>query len=145
MSKLSMSKNERDDFLAALHVGVLAVERPDGPPLVIPIWYRYAAGGAIEFNTAGASAKAQLLQQAGRASLCVQREELPYAYVTVEGRIETGGTDRATRVDIASRYLGSKSGTEYVDGSPDADDLVVRLHPERWLTTDFSKLDGPGE
>jgi len=145
MSKLSMSKNERDDFLAALHVGVLAVERPDGPPLLIPIWYRYAAGGAIEFNTAGSSAKAQLLQQAGRASLCVQREELPYAYVTVEGPIETGATDRATRVDIASRYLGSKSGTEYVDGSPDADDLVVRLHPERWLTTDFSKLDGPGE
>ena len=61
---------------------------------------------------AGSSAKAQLLQQAGRATLCVQREELPYAYVTVEGSVETGATDRATRVDIASRYLGSKTGTQ---------------------------------
>ena len=139
-----MSKQERDDFLAALHVGVLAVERPDGPPLVMPIWYRYASGGAIEFNTAGSSAKAQLLQQAGRAALCVQREELPYAYVTVEGPIEIGATDRATRVDIASRYLGLKSGTEYVDGTPDADDLVVRLQPARWRTTDFSKEDLAG-
>jgi PPOX class probable F420-dependent enzyme len=144
MSKLSMSKQERDDFLAALHVGVLAVERPDGPPLMMPIWYRYAAGGAIEFNTAASSEKARLLQQAGRASLCVQREELPYAYVTVEGPIETGATDRATRVDIASRYLGSKTGTQYVDGSPDADDLEVRLHPTRWRTSDFSKDDLAG-
>ena len=144
MSKLSMSKQEREDFLAALHVGVLAVERPDGPPLVVPIWYRYAAGGAIEFNTAGSSAKAQLLRQAGRATLCVQREELPYAYVTVEGPIETGATERAMRVEIASRYLGSKVGTAYVDASPDADDLVVRLQPERWRTTDFSKEDLAG-
>jgi PPOX class probable F420-dependent enzyme len=140
MSKLSMSKQEREDFLAALHVGVLAVERSDGPPLVVPIWYRYEAGGDIEFSTAAASPKAHLLQQAGRASLCVQREELPYAYVTVEGPIETGATNREMRIDIASRYLGSKLGTQYVDDGPDGDDLAVRLHPERWRTTDYSKL-----
>ena len=45
-----MSKQEREDFLGGLHVGVLAVERPDGPPLVTPVWYRYRAGDVIEFN-----------------------------------------------------------------------------------------------
>ena len=97
MSELSMSKQEREDFLAALHVGVLAVDRPDGPPLVTPIWYRYAAGGAVEFNTSGSSEKAQLLEHSGYASLCAQREGLPYAYVTVDGPVEIGPTDRATR------------------------------------------------
>jgi uncharacterized protein len=144
MSELSMSKQERDDFLAALHVGVLAVERPDGPPLVTPVWYRYTPGGAVEFNTAGSSEKAQLLARSGHASLCAQREEFPYAYVTVGGPVEIEATDRATRVDIAMRYLGTEIGTEYVEGSPDADDLVVRLHPARWRTTDYSKEDSTG-
>jgi PPOX class probable F420-dependent enzyme len=140
MSELSMSKQEREDFLAALHVGVLAVERPDGPPLVTPVWYRYK-GGAVEFNTAGSSEKAQLLGQSGHASLCAQREEYPYAYVTVDGPVELEATDRATRVDIASRYLGTKMATEYVDGNPDGDDIVVRLRPARWRTTDYAKED----
>ena len=110
MSELSMSKQERDDFLAAVHVGVLAVERPDGPPLATPVWYRYTPGGAVEFNTQRSSVKTELLERAGRATICVQREELPYAYVTVEGPVEIEATDRATRVDIATRYLGAGDG-----------------------------------
>ena len=143
MSELSMSKQERDDFLAALHVGVLAVARPEGPPLLTPVWYRYAPGGAVELNTEHSSEKARLLELAGHASLCVQREELPYAYVTVEGPVEIEATDRATRVDIATRYLGDEMGTAYVDGSPAADDIVIRLQPVRWRTSDFAKLDLP--
>jgi PPOX class probable F420-dependent enzyme len=141
MSELTMSKQEREDFLAGLHVGVLAVERPDGPPLVTPIWYRYTPGGSVEFNTAGSSDKVRLLELAGRASMCAQREELPYAYVTVEGPVEIETTDRETRVDIATRYLGTEMGTAYVDGSPEDDDSVVRLRPTRWRTSDFAKLD----
>jgi PPOX class probable F420-dependent enzyme len=134
-----MTQQEREAFLAALHVGVLAVERPDGPPLVVPIWYRYTAG-VVEFNTGGSSEKVRLLQVAGSASLCAQREDLPYAYVTVDGPVEIAKTERATRVDIASRYLGATAGAEYVDSNPDDDDIVVRLRPTRWRTMDFSKL-----
>jgi PPOX class probable F420-dependent enzyme len=138
MSELSMSKEERDEFLAALHVGVLAVDRPDGPPLVAPVWYRYT-DGTVEFFTDRSSQKAQLLKRAGTASLCAQREEYPYAYVTVDGPIEIEAADRATRLDIATRYLGPKDGIEYVEGNPNADEIVVRLRPERWRTTDYSK------
>ena len=74
----------------------------------------------------------------------VQREELPYAYVTVDGPVEIDSTDRATRVDIATRYLGTEMGPAYVNGNPDTDDIVVRLRPARWRTSDFSKLDLPG-
>ncbi len=144
MSKLSMSKQERETFLAALHVGVLAVDRPDGPPLMVPIWYRYTAEGVIEFNTESESEKARLLQQSGHASLCAQREELPYAYVTVEGPVEIDQTDARTRLDIASRYLGAQGGADYVAAAPHADDIVVRLRPTRWRTLDFSKLETTG-
>jgi PPOX class probable F420-dependent enzyme len=144
VSELSMSKQEREDFLGGLHVGVLAVERPDGPPLVTPVWYRYRAGDVIEFNTERTSEKTALLERSGQASLCVQREELPYAYVTVEGVVEIASTDRATRVDIATRYLGTEMGTAYVENTPLADDIVVRITPRRWRTSDFSKLALPG-
>ena len=45
MSEFTMSKAEREAFLAGVHVGVLAVERDDGPPLASPVWYRYWPGG----------------------------------------------------------------------------------------------------
>ena len=107
-----MSRQEREDFLAALHVGVLAIARPDGPPLITPMWYRYSPGGVVEFNTASTSEKAELLEQAGHASLCAQREELPYAYVTVEGPVDIGPADRADarrhRVALPGRQDGHR-------------------------------------
>ena len=45
MGALQMSTTERESFLAELHVGVLAVERTDGPPVVTPVWYRYEPSG----------------------------------------------------------------------------------------------------
>ena len=66
MGTLSMSVSERDGFLADLHIGVLAVERADGPPVAAPIWYRYTPGGAVEFNIDRSSVKAALLAAAGQ-------------------------------------------------------------------------------
>ncbi|HAS08990.1 MAG TPA: pyridoxamine 5'-phosphate oxidase, partial [Acidimicrobiaceae bacterium] len=42
-----MTVEEREQFLADVHVGVLAVERPDGPPLAVPVWYDYRPGGEL--------------------------------------------------------------------------------------------------
>lgn len=143
MGALTMTHAEREAFLADVHVGVLAVERPDRPPLVSPVWYRYQPGGAVEVSTERATEKARLIEACGRASLCVQREELPYAYVTVEGPVEVAEADRAVRLDIAARYLGPEMGAAYVDGTPAVDDVLLRIHPEHWHTSDFSKLEIP--
>ena len=139
MGDLAMSEDERQAFLADLHVGVLAVERSDGPPLAVPVWYRYAPGGDVELSTEEASIKAGLLRAAGRASLVAQRETFPYAYVSVEGPVTLGPVDHDTRVDIASRYLGDEMGKAYVEGTS-SDDVLIRLTPERWFTVDYAKL-----
>jgi PPOX class probable F420-dependent enzyme len=144
MSALSMTTGEREEFLAGLHVGVLAVERSEGPPLVSPVWYRYSPGSALEITTGGTTEKVRLMESSGRASLCAQSEALPYAYVTVEGPVEISKSDRQKRVEIAMRYLGDELGTRYVDSTPDADNILVRLAPEHWRTTDFAKLELPG-
>lgn len=141
MSETSMSTSEREAFLADLHVGVLAVERADGPPMAAPVWYRYSPGGVVEMTTAADAIKTILLRAAGRATLCAQREALPYAYVTVEGAIELGDADRETRIDIASRYLGPEMGTSFVDdGEGGGDSVLVRLTPDRWRTVDYAKV-----
>lgn len=141
MGATNMSRDERETFLAGLHVGVLAVERSDGPPLAAPVWYRYTPGGVVEVLTERTSVKGRLLDAAGRASLCAQREELPYSYVTVEGPVEMVEATLDDRIDMAVRYLGDGPGRAYTEQTAAVDDVLVRLTPERWFTIDYAKLD----
>ena len=60
MGQLTMTKDEREAFLADVHVAVLAVNG-DGVPSLTPIWYSYERGGDVLINTAGDSPKTALL------------------------------------------------------------------------------------
>lgn len=141
MSNFRMSKDEREAFLSDVHVGILAVEREDGPPLAAPVWYRYRSGGDVELMTDEASLKGRLLRSAGRAALSVQREAFPYAYVTVDGPVTFAEPADDDLLDIATRYLGPDGGRAYVEGTPTGDNALVRITPERWFSTDYSTLD----
>ena len=135
-----MTRAEREQFLADPHVAVLSVERPDGPPLISPVWYGYEPGGDVRLSTNDQTVKAGLLRAAGRASLCAQSESLPYAYVTVEGAIAFGEITQAERLQLAVRYLGEELGQQYVESTADVDNVLVTLTPQRWRTTDYAKM-----
>ena len=137
-SPLTMSKSDREAFLADLHVGVLAIAR-DGAPLAGPVWYRYEPGGDVVISIGPESEKARLLAAAGRASLCAQREELPYAFVTVEGPVTISPGDEAERAGLAERYLGELAA-RYLDATKGEETVIVRLTPERWRTQDYSQI-----
>ena len=51
----AMTEEERDAFLADLHVGVLSIEQDGRPPLSVPIWYDYAPGVGVWVITGDAS------------------------------------------------------------------------------------------
>jgi PPOX class probable F420-dependent enzyme len=142
MGALTMSADEREAFLADPHVGVLAVERPDGPPLAVPIWYGYEPGGELWAVIDAESVKGRLLQSAGRASLCAQSEKAPaYAYVSVEGPCTFGTADREQHVrPLARRYLGDELGDQYVEATKGAEPVLVTLKPERWFSVDYGKI-----
>jgi len=79
---------ERQEFVAGLHVAVVSVAATDGrPPASVPIWYDYTPDGNIRIYTGASSRKARLIERAGAVTLVVQREELPYQYVVVEGAL----------------------------------------------------------
>ncbi len=138
-----MTEAEREAFLAEPRVAVLALGERGRGPLAVPIWYLYEPGGEVVFLTPKSSRKGKLMAEDGRISLCVQSEERPYRYVSVEGTISSIGT--ATTEDhlrpLAIRYLGEAEGNAYADArAPDLADgsrLLVHMTPERWLTADY--------
>ncbi len=139
---MAMTTQEREAFLADVHIGVLGIDRPDGAPSLTPIWYRYL-DGVVEVATPSSSAKVALLERAGRASFCVQREGEPApAYVTVEGPVSISPAPEGLVEAIASRYLGAEKGAAFAAGPGQQDDTVVRLHVQRWRTLDFTKMGG---
>jgi uncharacterized protein len=140
---LNMSRQEREEFLAGLHVGVLSVASPDGGgPLTVPVWYAYEPGGTVNVSTGRGSRKAAAILAAGRFTLCAQDERPPYKYVTVEGPVAVGEATEAERRELARRYLGPEDGDAYIESVPGSDEIMLRLTPEHWLTADYGKEDG---
>jgi PPOX class probable F420-dependent enzyme len=135
------TETERQEFLAGKHVAVLSVAATDGrPPASVPIWYDYTPGGHIRINTGASARKARLIEQAGAVTLVVQREDLPYQYVVVEGTVveTTAPTPVEVREAIAIRYLGEEGGRAFVRGLGDQESVLFTIRPDRWLTADFS-------
>ncbi|WP_338757312.1 pyridoxamine 5'-phosphate oxidase family protein [Nocardia vulneris] len=135
-----MTSDEREKFLAELHVGVIAIERAARAPLAVPIWYGYEPGGEVKIWTDNGSVKERLIRAAGRFSLTAQVEQPPYRYVTVEGTVTS--IERATVDDvlaIAVRYLGPDEGKAFAEQNLSESSLLVSLRPEKWLSTDYAK------
>jgi nitroimidazol reductase NimA-like FMN-containing flavoprotein (pyridoxamine 5'-phosphate oxidase superfamily) len=142
---LAMTKQEREAFLAGMHVGIIGIADGERGPLTTPLWYAYEPGGDVQIVIGRTSRKAQLLARTGRFSLCAQTETPPYKYVSVEGPVLATGTadlERDVR-PLARRYLGTAMGDRYVErirSEPESDGVLVRMRPERWLTVDYAKI-----
>jgi len=143
---LAMTPAEREAFLADVHVAVVTVADDDGRgPLAVPLWYDYQPGGEIVLITDGNSRKAQLIRKAGRVTVCVQTQDMPYRYASVEGPV-TAIEDTVTveqRRELARRYLGQDGADGYVEATRDVTDRMCAIHirPEHWLTRDYTRAD----
>jgi nitroimidazol reductase NimA-like FMN-containing flavoprotein (pyridoxamine 5'-phosphate oxidase superfamily) len=140
---LAMSERERQEFLAGVHVGIISIERVDGPPLTVPIWYGYEPGGLVWIITGADSLKGRLLNAARRFSLCAQTEEPPfYKYVSVEGPIVDVAPvePEVDRRPLARRYFGPELGDAYVASNASEDGLKFSMRPTRWWSVDYTKV-----
>ncbi|MDJ0788084.1 MAG: pyridoxamine 5'-phosphate oxidase family protein [Myxococcota bacterium] len=145
---LRMSKDQRQAFLADLHVGVISIADPDPAraPLAAPIWYDYSPEAGLWIVTGRQSRKGRALEKAGRFSLVAQNEGMPYQYVSVEGPIveaRPADVEQDTR-PMAHRYFGAEMGDAYIDsgGSGEEESFLYVMRPERWLTVDYARLAG---
>lgn len=136
----TMTVEEREQFLAGLHVGIISIPRNDKGPLTVPIWYDYTPGGDVWMITGKSSIKGKLVAKSKRISLCAQSEAPPYKYVSVEGPVTFREIGDGDLLHMAIRYLGEKGGKEYAAGSTGEDSIIVSIAPEQWLTVDYSKM-----
>ena len=139
---LAMTRAEREEFLAGVHVGVLGIIEADGTPVAVPIWYEYEPGGNAWVVTAPDSRKGRALSATSRFSLCAQTETAPYQYVTVTGDvIEIRPVTDDDRRTLAHRYLGPEIGDMYLEATREEStgSAVYVLRPTRWMTVDYTK------
>ena len=97
-----LTKHEREQFLAGVHVGVVGISEP---------------GGNLWFEIRPDSRKGRLLEVGSRISLCAQDERPPYAYVSVEGPVIEIAEDNRELHEISMeiRYLGEQGERDYID------------------------------
>lgn len=142
MSGLTLA--EKQNFLAALHVGVLSIPREGAAPLVSPVWYAYSPGGELSFLTMNNSQKGKLLKEGLPVAFCVQNEKPPYAYVTVTGRISriTPSLLEEELRPLARRYLGISGGDAYTEREGVEDTITAHVAIDGWLGVDYGKVAG---
>ncbi len=146
-----LTEQERQDFLAEPHIGVLSVASDDErPPLTVPVWYGYEPGEDLTFFTGTQGRRARktgLIERVGVLSLSVQREEFPYRYVTVEGTVAE--TDRPPSAEqmlaVVRRYLPEEAAQGFVRSEldhPSGELVLFTIRPDRWLSFDFGEDEG---
>ena len=122
------------DFLAhGTRTGKLAFLAADGRPLVAPVWF-IVEDDRLVFNTNSQTAKGRALARDPRASMCVDEEEPPYAFVQVQGEAELSEDPAEllrTATVIAARYMGGDRAEEFGQRNAVPGELVVRLRPTK--------------
>ena len=138
-----MTTEEATDFLlSGTRTGKLAWVGQDGRPHVAPIWF-VLDGDDVIFNTHEDSGKAKALRREGQASMVVDDEAPPYAFVKVDGSV-TVDDDldrvRAVATKIGGRYMGADRAEEFGARNGVPGELIVRLSPTR--VTAMADLSG---
>ncbi len=120
-----------------VRTGKLATVGVDGRPHVVPIWYDVDDDGTVVWNTGAATVKGRNLARTGRAALCVDDDQPPFAFVTLQGPVQLGSdlddlAYWATR--IGGRYMGADAAEAFGARNAVPGELVVRLRPEHVLS-----------
>jgi nitroimidazol reductase NimA-like FMN-containing flavoprotein (pyridoxamine 5'-phosphate oxidase superfamily) len=144
----TLTEQERQDFLAEVHVAVLSVASDDGrPPHAVPVWYAYQPGGDITFFTGTqrrATRKTRLIEKAGGVSVTVQRETYPYKYVSVEGEVVKVDQPPAAEdaLAVVRRYLPEEVAQGVVAREledPESVFVLYTVRPRHWRSFDFTE------
>jgi PPOX class probable F420-dependent enzyme len=132
----SVTDPEVHKFLTeGTRTGKLAYTNAAGRVLVAPIWYIVEDGDLI-FNTGADTVKGKFLVRERQATICVDLEQPPYAFVQVQGTAELSNDPEEllrTATAIAARYVGPDRAEAFGERNAAPGELVVRLRPTKVL------------
>jgi PPOX class probable F420-dependent enzyme len=132
-----MTAEEQREFLArGTRTAKLATTMRDGSPHVMPVWF-VLEGDELVFNTGADTVKGRNLTRDPRASILVDDDHPPFAFVHMRGRValsEDSDELMRTATEIARRYMGADRAAEFGARNAVPGELVVRFRPERVIT-----------
>ncbi|MGQ9572415.1 MAG: PPOX class F420-dependent oxidoreductase [Dehalococcoidia bacterium] len=124
---VQMSEGVRKLFEEA-NYGHLATLMPDGSPQVTPVWVDFD-GQHILVNTAEGRQKPRNVRRDPRVAISVLRQDSPYAYAQVRGRVvdvtSEGAEEHIDR--LAKKYLGKDT---YPFRQPGEQRIIFKIVPE---------------
>lgn len=132
-----MDDTERRAFLmTGTRTAKLATVRADGRPHVAAVWFALD-GDDVVFTTGATTVKGRNLRRDPRASMCVDDETPPFAYVRLDGEVSLSDDpgdmlDWSTR--IARRYMGAEQAEGFGRRNAVPGELLVRLRPTHVVT-----------
>lgn len=142
MKVIRLDRESRDAFLVDRRLGILALHRPFGEPMAIPLGYTWD-GERATMVSGRRSAKVRWLQSSPQAALLVTNvAPEPARWVSLEGkvRIEAAGNEEVQR--LADRYLRGELHGEIraaLQHLQCADLVQITLTPERIRT--YAEVD----
>jgi PPOX class probable F420-dependent enzyme len=124
----------RSFLLDTPRTGKLATVREDGRPHVAPIWFDMD-GDTLVFTVWETTIKLKNMRRDPRASLCVDDEQPPYAFVLIDATAEvlTPTTDELLHwtTRIAGRYMGAALAESYGKRNAVPGEWLIRLTPTK--------------
>ena len=125
--KLAEARAEMQSLLDAPSPATLTLFGPGGEPVTTPVWFRYT-GDNFEVVMALKDQKLEFVRRDPRCTLMIFETEPPFRGVRVRAKAELApDEDSATRLAIATRYLGAEAGRRYADLGRRPAGFVVRL------------------
>ncbi len=129
-----MTPEERREFLLGKpRTAKVATVRPDGTPHIAPVWFTLD-GDDVIFTTWHTTVKAHNLAENPHVALVVDDENLPYAYVLIEGeaKVDKRAPDLLDwTTKLARRYMGADLAESYGRRNGVEGEYLVRVHPTK--------------
>ena len=125
--------DDREQFLNQVQVAILATIGPGNRPHAMPVWYLYEDGTCIILTGRG-SQKHRNIERHPDVTLVVDRRELPYYAVMIQGMAEIDSAPSPElRLRLATRYLGAERGAAYTARQRDSDSVAIRVRPQKMV------------
>jgi PPOX class probable F420-dependent enzyme len=134
-----MKQMTRDEIriflLQGTFTGKLGTINKDGTPHIVPIWFTLDCEDNIIFNTGYKSVKTKNIQRDNRVSLCVDDQNPPFSFVTIDG-IAGIINDLPDVIfkwakKIAARYMGDDKAELYGKRNSSEGELLFKIKPNR--------------
>ena len=142
-----MRKIEGDGWkafvLAAPRPAICAIVLSDGRPHATPVWVDID-GDEVVFTTSQEESKGRALPREPRVSLCVQDDQPPFGFVSIQGVaavIDDGEAVKVWAARIGGRYMGADRADEYGRKNGVPGQVLVRVRPTKIVG--YVEMAGP--